>query len=283
MELELFLANLWNGILNFALSYGFKILGTLLILLLGPIVIKAVIRAIRKGKKFNSIDRNTQALIIDIVKVVLYVLLVALITANIGIPAATIAAVIASCGLVIGLAMQGSLSNFAGGIMILIFKPFRIGDCIETGSYLGTVTDIGIFYTSITTFDNKVVTIPNGTLSNSSVIDYSTNELRRVDLKIRVALDSDIELAKETLYDLANMHELVIHDDPDHPVFVRVGEQTEDALVIYFRTWVKNADYWTVYFDLLEASKQIFDSRGIAIPYRQLDVHLNNNKTETEK
>ena len=277
MDFELFLANLWNGLLDFAVAYGFKILGTLLILLIGPIVIKCVIKAIRNGKKFNKLDRNTQTLIIDIIKVSLYVLLAAIITANIGIPAATIAAVIASCGLVIGLAMQGSLSNFAGGMMILIFKPFRIGDCIETGSYLGTVTDIGIFYTSITTFDNKVVTIPNGTLSNSSVVDYSTNELRRVDLKIRIALDSDIELAKETLHDLADMHELVIHEDPDHPVFVRIGEQTEDALVIYFRTWVKNADYWTVYFDLLEASKQIFDSRGIEIPYKQLDVHINNN------
>ncbi|MBE6665101.1 MAG: mechanosensitive ion channel family protein [Ruminococcaceae bacterium] len=282
MNFEQFLVNLWNGLLNFAVAYGFKILGTLLILLIGPFVIKCIIKTVSKGKKFNKLDRNTQTLIIDIIKVSLYVLLAAIITANIGIPAATIAAVIASCGLVIGLALQGSLSNFAGGIMILVFKPFRIGDCIETGSYLGTVTDIGIFYTSITTFDNKVVTIPNGTISNSSVIDYSTNELRRVDLKIRIALDSDIELAKETLHDLADMHELVIHEDPDHPIFVRIGEQTEDALVIYFRTWVKNVDYWTVYFDLLEASKQIFDGRGITIPYKQLDVHINNGDN-TEK
>ena len=282
MDFELFLTNLWNGLLNFAIAYGFKILGTILILLIGPIVIKCIVKTISKGKKFKKLDRNTQTLIIDIIKVSLFVLLAAIITANIGIPAATIAAVIASCGLVIGLAMQGSLSNFAGGMMILIFKPFRIGDCIETGSHLGTVTDIGVFYTSITTFDNKVVTIPNGTLSNSSVVDYSANELRRVDLKIRIALDSDIELAKETLHDLAEMHELVIHEDPDHPVFVRIGEHTEDALVIYFRTWVKTADYWTVYFDLLEASKQIFDSRGIAIPYKQLDVHIN-NKDNTEK
>lgn len=281
--MEEFLTKLWNSLSNFIVDYGFKILGTLLILLIGPMVIKGIVKLIRKGNKFNKLDRNTQALIIDLIKVALYVLLAAIITANIGIEAATIAAVIASCGLAIGLALQGSLSNFAGGIMILIFKPFHIGDCIETGSYLGTVTDIGVFYTSITTFDNKVVTIPNGTLSNSSVIDYSTNELRRVDLKIRVALDSDIELAKETLHDFAEMHELVIHEDSEHPVFVRIGEQTEDALVIYFRVWTKNADYWTVYFDLLEASKQIFDSRGIAIPYRQLDVHLNNSDNTTEK
>lgn len=277
MDFELFLTNLWNGLLNFALAYGFKILGTLLILLIGPFVIKCIIKTVSKGKKFQKIDRNTQTLIIDIIKVALYVLLAAIITANIGIPAATIAAVIASCGLAIGLALQGSLSNFAGGIMILVFKPFRIGDCIETGSYLGTVSDIGIFYTSITTFDNKVVTIPNGTLSNSSVVDYSTKELRRVDLKISIAYDSDIELAKETLHDLADMHELVIHEDPDHPVFVRIGEQAESALVIYFRVWTQSANYWTVYFDLLEASKQIFDSRGISIPYKQLDVHINNN------
>lgn len=280
--MEEFFTNLWNNFSNFIVAYGFKILGTLLILLIGPLVIKGILKALGNGKRFNKLDRNTQALIIDITKVVLYVLLIAVITSNIGIEAATIAAVIASCGLAIGLAMQGSLSNFAGGIMILIFKPFHIGDCIETGSYLGKVTDIGIFYTVITTFDNKVVTIPNGTLSNSSVVDYSTNELRRVDLKIRIALDSDIELAKETLHDLADMHELVIHDDPEHPVFVRIGEQTEDALIIYFRTWTKNADYWTVYFDLLEASKQIFDSRGISIPYQQLDVHIKNNETKTE-
>ena len=280
MDFEVFLTNLWNGLLNFALAYGFKILGTLLILLIGPIVIKCIIKAISKGKKFKKLDRNTQTLIIDIVKVALYVILAAIITANIGVEAATIAAVITSCGLAIGLALQGSLSNFAGGIMILVFKPFHIGDCIETGSYIGTVTDIGIFYTSITTFDNKVVTIPNGTLSNSSVVDYSAKDLRRVDLKISIAYDSDIELAKETLHDLADMHELVIHEDPDHPVFVRIGEQAESSLVVYFRVWTQSANYWTVYFDLLEASKQIFDSRGISIPYQQLDVHINNN---TEK
>ena len=275
MNFELFLANLWNGLLNFAIAYGFKILGTLLLLLIGPIVIKYILKTIQKRKKFKQLDRNTQTLIIDIIKALLYVLFIALIAANIGVEATAIAATITSCGLAIGLAMQGSLSNFAGGMMILIFKPLHVGDCIETGSYFGIVTDIGIFYTTITTFDNKVITIPNGTLSNSSVIDHTANDIRRVDLKLRVALDSDIELIRETLHALADMHECVIHDDPDHPVFVRIGEHTEDALVIYFRTWVKTTDYWPTYYDLIEATKQVFDSRGIEIPHKQLDVHLN--------
>ena len=276
--MEEFLTKLWEGLGDFAVSYGFTILGTLLMLLIGPMFIKWVLKLIKRGKKFSTLDANTQTLIVDIVKVVLYVLLIALIAINLGVEGSAIAATITSCGLVVGLALQGSLSNFAGGIMILIFKPFHIGDFIESNGVSGTVKDIGIFYSTLHTPDNKVVTMPNGSLANAVVIDYSVNELRRVDLELGVAYESDIELVKSTLIDLANAHELVIHDDPSHAPFVRLGQQADSALVFKFRVWVKASDYWTVFFDLTEASKQIFDARGISIPFPQLDVHMKEEK-----
>ncbi len=273
--MEAFLNNLWASLSTFAVSYGFRILGALVLLLVGPIVIKFLIKLIKGGKKFSTLEANTQTLIVDIVKIVCYVFLVSLIAIALGAEGSAIAAAIASCGLVVGLALQGSLSNFAGGIMILVFKPFRIGDFVDTGSHSGTVKDIGIFYTVIDTPDNKVVTIPNGNLSNSAVTDYSMKETRRLDLEIAVSYDSDIDLVKQTLLDLAEAHELVLKDPAP---FVRLGTQGDSALVFKFRVWVKNADYWTVNFDLLEASKKIFDKRGISIPYPQLDVHMKNDE-----
>ncbi len=272
--MEEFLTKLWEGLGEFAINYGFKILGALILLFLGPQLIKWVLKIIKKGKKFNeNLDANTQTLIIDIVKVALYVLLVGIIAITLGVEGSAIAAVITSCGLAIGLALQGSLSNFAGGIMILVFKPFRIGDFIDDGTNSGTVKDIGIFYTTIHTGDNKVITIPNGALSNTAVTDYSINETRRVDLEIGVGYDSDIDLVKKTLLDLANAHELVLKDPAP---FVRLGTQGDSALIFKFRVWVKASDYWTVNFDLLEASKKIFDIRGISIPYPQMDLHIDN-------
>lgn len=272
--MEEFLTNLWGALSNFAVSYGFKILGTLLLLLVGPLCIGWVVRIIKRRKKFAKLDANTQTLIVDIVKVALYVLLVGIIAINLGVEGTAIAAVITSCGLAIGLALQGSLSNFAGGIMILVFKPFRIGDFIEANGQSGTVKDIGIFYTVLHTPDNKVVTMPNGSLSNAVVVDYSVNDIRRVDLKLSVAYSTDINFVKDTLLELAAAHELVIHDDPAYAPFVRLGEHADSALVFNFRVWVKASDYWATYFDLLELSKQVFDARGISIPFPQIDVHM---------
>ena len=272
--MEEFLTNLWGALSNFAVSYGFKILGTLILLLVGPLCIGWVVRIIKRSKKFAKLDANTQTLIVDIVKVALYVLLVGIIAINLGVEGTAIAAVITSCGLAIGLALQGSLSNFAGGIMILVFKPFRIGDFIEANGQSGTVKDIGIFYTVLHTPDNKVVTMPNGSLSNAVVVDYSVNDIRRVDLKLSVAYSTDINFVKDTLLELAAAHELVIHDDPAHAPFVRLGEHADSALVFNFRVWVKASDYWATYFDLLELSKQVFDARGISIPFPQIDVHM---------
>lgn len=266
-----FLASLWQNLASFATTLGIKILAALLILIIGTKLIKWCIKLIKRGKKFEALPPNVQTLLVDLVKVALYVLLIVSIAATLGVEMTSIAAVIASAGLAIGLALQGSLANFAGGIMILIFHPFSIGDFIDNGTHSGTVTDIGIFYTTLETPDNKIVTIPNGTLSNQSVIDYSAKEIRRLDLKFSVSYDSDIDLVKTTLRELADAHELILKEPAP---FVRLGEQGDSALVFYLRVWVKSSDYWTVNFDMLEASKKIFDKRGISIPFPQMDVHL---------
>ena len=281
-----FLENLLAKLGEFCATTGIRILGVILLLVIGTVLIKWVMKLVKKSKGFQKLSLNAQTLLVDILTVVFYVVLIVLAAVKIGVDATAIASVITSCGLAIGLALQGSLfslqgcngsrlgslSNFAGGIMILVFHPFSIGDYIEACGESGTVKDIGIFYTTIDKPDNRVVTLPNGSLSNAVVVDYSAKDIRRLDLKIGVSYDSDIDLVKKTLLDLANAHELVLKDPAP---FVRLGEQGDSALVFYFRVWVKASDYWTVNFDMLEFTKKIFDKRGISIPYPQMDVHVN--------
>ena len=265
-----FLENLLAKIAEFIASFGFRLLGAILVLVVGIFLIKWVCNLVVKAKGMQKSPKNAQTLIKNIVKISLYIVLLFTVAMIIGVPAASLVAVIGSAGLAIGLALQGGLTNIAGGIIILCFKPFEIGDFIETSSHSGTVVDIGLIYTTINTPDNKRVVIPNGTVSNASVVDYSAYETRRLDLELSVAYDSDIDMVKETLLSLANAHELVLKDPAP---FVRLGTHGESALIFKLRVWVKSADYWTVNFDLLEASKKVFDKRGIEIPFPQLDVH----------
>ena len=272
--MENFLNDMLAKLGEFCATTGVKILGAILVLIIGVVVVKAILNRIKNGKKFANLTPNTQTLVIDISMVVLYALVIAITACTLGVSETAIASVITSCGLVIGLALQGSLSNFAGGIMILLFNPFSIGDFIEANGVSGTVKNIGIFYTTLTTPDNKVVTMPNGALANAVVIDYSVNDTRRVDLEIGVSYDSDIELVKKTLLDLADAHELVLKDPAP---FVRLSAHADSALIFKFRVWVKASDYWTVNFDILEAVKAAFDKEGIEIPFNQLDVHVKND------
>ena len=188
-----------------------------------------------------------------------------------GVPMASVVAAIASAGVAIGLALQGALSNLAGGIMILLFRPFRLDDYIEAGDYAGTVTDVGIFYTVLRTPDNKVVTIPNGTIMSESVVNYSVMDTRRVEIVVSVAYGSDIEQVKQILLGVATAHELVLTDPAP---FARLAEHGDSSLDFKLRVWVKSADYWTVHFDLLETVEGRLAEAGIEIPYNQLDVHI---------
>ena len=182
-----------------------------------------------------------------------------------------LAALIASAGVAIGLALQGSLSNFAGGFIILLLRPFKVGDYIQAAGLEGAVEQIGVFYTTLTTVDNKVVLIPNGTLSNGSLINFSAKDTRRVDLIFSVGYECDILKVRRVLNDIVKEHKLIL----DYPEpFVGLVEQADSFLNFTVRAWVKTPDYWTVYFDLLESVKLRFDEEEISIPYPQMDVHV---------
>jgi small conductance mechanosensitive channel len=252
------------------IDVGLKILASILIFVVGKIVIKLLVKFLKKEKVLKGIDISAKSFIISAVRAALYILLAVTVIAILGVPMATIVAAVGSAGLAIGLALQGGLSNIAGGILIIIFKPFTVGDYITVSGESGTVEKIDIFYTTIVTADNKRIVLPNSIVSSSAVTDYSAKDTRRVDLTFSAGYESDIGKVNEILLATARAHELVLQDPEP---FARLGEQGDSALIFYCRVWCKNADYWTVYFDLTEKVKEAFDRNGISIPYPQLDIH----------
>ncbi|MBR2446284.1 MAG: mechanosensitive ion channel [Clostridia bacterium] len=257
------------------ISIAGKILACLLILVIGNLLIKLLLKFFPNGKKFDKMDRTVRVFLHHLIKIVLNILLIVSIVAIIGVPMASVITVIASAGAAIALALQGSLSNLAGGFMLLLFRPFRIDDFIETQGVSGTVIDVGFFYTTIRTGDNKHIMLPNGGLTNSTVINYSREENRRVDIDFSIAYESDCDKAIKIINDVITAHELVLND-PAH--FVRMTEMTDSAVKITARAWCKNSDYWTVKFDIGDKVKASFAQNGISIPYPQMDVHIKDNK-----
>ena len=248
-----------------------KIILALIVMIIGYRIISIIERRLKKPGKFNKLDANAKGFIISFATISLKVLLIIIVLSIVGVPMASIVTIVGSCAVAIGLALQGGLSNIAGGLMLLIFKPFKVGDYISSNGFDGTVKTITIFYTTIVTVDNKVVQLPNGNLSNSNIINYSANEKRRVDIDVSVAYSSDIDKVKEVLNKIINAHELIL---PEEDKFVRLRIHGESALVFTLRVWVKTSDYWTVYFDLMESIKKEFDKNHIEIPFNQLDVHM---------
>ncbi len=266
----------WRETLDFLerllFSLGGKILGALVVLAVGFKLIKVLKNKLKKSERIIKLEDGVESFLFSFISIILYTALFATVALILGVPATSFITVMASCGVAIGLAMQGSLSNFAGGIMILLFKPFKVGDYITTPDASGTVDAITVVYTILRTPDNKVITVPNGTLTNSVVENYSTMEKRRVDLQFNVAYSSDVEQVKALLLEIAEKHPLVLKDP--EPVS-RLSEHGQSSLVFVLRAWSKTEDYWDVKYDLLEAVKAVFDKKGIEIPFPQLDVHLN--------
>ena len=265
------MGNIWNKILNFCLTFGGRLLLAVLVLVVGSVLIKIIIKLMKKRKNTKYDDPTVHQFLMNFIKIALYVLLIVTIIAILGVPMASVVAVIASAGVAIGLALQGSLSNFAGGIMLLIFRPFKLDDFIEASGYSGTVVDIGIFYTTLRTTDNKAVTLPNGALMNDNVINYTVHDTRRLDLTFSAAYGSDVEHIKTLLLEEAQNHELVLKEPAP---FCRMAKQGDSSLDFVLRVWVKRDDYWTVNFDLLESITARMEAEGIHVPYNQLDVNL---------
>lgn len=269
----------WDVIVNYliqlATTWGIKLLTAIIVLVVALKVIGWIKKFIKQSPKLDKLDPGVRSFLGSFVSISLYILLVIIIAGMIGIPATSFITILASCGVAVGLALQGSLSNFAGGLMLLLFKPFKVGDFVEVSGETGTVAEITVVYTVLLTPDNKRITIPNGTLTNSVIENYSAEELRRVDLTFSTDYSCDIEKVKAIIGKLVENHPLALAEPEP---MVRLSAHGDSALTYTVRVWCKNEDYWTVYFDLTESVKEAFDSNQIAIPYPQMDIHVKNDK-----
>lgn len=246
------------------INFGPKLIGAFLIWIIGGFVIKILIKGVKKTFKKSDYDESLKKFLTNLIKWSLKIFLIIAILSTIGVATTSFAAILASIGLAIGLALQGSLANFAGGVLIMLFKPFKIGDLIEAQGEIGSVKEIEIFTTKLTGLSNREIIIPNGKLSNDTIINYTTLGTRRVDLVFGVGYDSDIKKTKEVLTRVLKAHPLVI-EEPQPTVDVL--ELADSSINFAVRPWCKTEDYWTVYFGITENVKIALDEAGIEIPY----------------
>ncbi|MFV0570983.1 MAG: mechanosensitive ion channel family protein [Xanthomarina gelatinilytica] len=250
--------------IELATEYGLKIIGAIVIWVIGSWIIKKLVRGVRTVMTKRDFDESLQKFLLNLISWLLKILLILAILSQLGVETTSFAAILAAAGLAIGMALQGSLGNFAGGVLIMIFKPFKISDFIEAQGETGTVKEIEIFTTKLTTPDNKEIIIPNGSLSNGNITNYSTEDTRRIDLTFGVGYESDIKKTKEVLMSVITSHPKVI-SDPEPTV--NVLELADSSINFAVRPWCKTEDYWTVYFDVIEHTKEALDAAGIDIPY----------------
>ena len=259
-----------------AINYGAQLLIAIVIFIIGKWIAKTVANAV--GKMMTK--RGTDVALVGFVHSLLYwvLLLFAMIAAlgQLGIQTASFVAIVGAAGLAVGLALQGSLSNFAAGVLILIFKPFKVGDYIEAAGTAGTVEKISIFTTELNTPDNKKVIAPNTSVTSGNIVNVSANKQRRVDLVAGIGYRDDIDKARKVLNEILSSHPAVL-DSPAPTVAVVALADSSVNLVV--RPWVNGADYWTVYFEVTESIKKRFDEEGISIPFPQRDVHLYDQKS----
>lgn len=253
-----------DKLVDFATVYGIKIIGAILIWIIGSWVIKKIIKVLKKVMSKRDYDESLQKFLLNLTSWILKILLIITLLGTLGVPTTSFAAVIAAAGLAIGLALQGSLGNFAGGVLIMIFKPIKIGDLIEAQGELGVVKEIEIFTTKILTPTNKEVIIPNGALSNGNITNYTTEGYLRVDLTIGVSYDADIKQTKDILMNVLTSNPKVMED----PVpSVNVSELADSSVNFAVRPYAAIENYWDVYFGITEECKLALDAAGIEIPY----------------
>lgn len=264
-----------NFVTGSVINFIFLAICALVFILVGFKLSSFIVSIIRKSKNFQKLDDSIESFIASFISIALKILVVVIAATIVGFDVTALSAVIATFGVTVGLALQGSLTNLTGGIMILIFRPFKVGDYIDNHTDSGTVKEIGIFYTTLVTPDNKTITVPNGLLSNATVVNYSTNDTRRVDIEFSVAYGSDIDKVTKVMLTVAGANEKVLKDPAP---FASLLRHDANALVFVIRAWCDSSEYWNVYFYLEENMKKAFDAVGIEIPFSQLDVHF--DKTE---
>ena len=265
-----------NDSLPKLLDFAIDVILAVVVFAIGAKIIKWIVKVVKSSMERANVEQGVLTFIGSLLKYVLYFVLVLVILSQFGVTASSVIAVLGSAGLTIGLALQGSLSNFAGGVLILLLKPFVVGDyIIENADKMeGTVSEITIFYTKLLTVDNKAIMIPNGTLSNSSIVNVTAMKKRRLDLLFGVAYDSDIQKVKEILDRVAIGDVAIIKEDPTN---VFVSELKDSYVEVGARGWVKTEDYWAAKWRITENVKLEFDKAGISIPFPQMEIMMKNS------
>ena len=260
-----------DTLINLFVLWGPKLVGAILALVVGLYLAKAISRMVGRAMDKKQVDPSLRPFMVSLVGTLLKVLVVISVLGMVGIQMTSFIAILGAAGLAVGMALSGTLQNFAGGVIILVFRPFKVGDYVEAQGYAGSVKEIQIFNTILTTPDNKTIIIPNGGLSTSSMVNYSTEPRRRVDWTFGIAYGDDVDLAKKTLLDLLLGHDKVLKDPAP---FVEVGALADSSVNFTVRAWVESADYWAVHFYMNETVYKKFAEVGLNIPFPQMDVHL---------
>lgn len=258
------------------ITFGLKVLAALVAFFIGRLVIRWIRKIVRRSFERSGADKGVEQFVDSLLKYGLYALLVFSLISSLGFDTTSVAAVLASGGVAIGLALQGSLSNFAGGVLILLLKPFVVGDYIieDSNGKEGTVKEIQIFYTKLSTIDNKTIVIPNGMLTNNSITNATAKDERQLDLRVGISYNADIRQAKSVIENLLIKDECIIKNEQ---INVFVHELADSAVVLGIRAWVKNEEYWETRWRLLEEIKILLDENEIEIPYPQMAVHMKEN------
>ena len=264
-------AGIWDAVISWCLNTGIKIVIALIILGISFRIVTVIARKIEKKGNNGKHDKTIMKTLAYVFNIAAKVVIAICLIGYLGIDTSGLTALVASFGVCVGLAVNGALSNLAGGVLILVTRPFKIDDFIEAQGVSGVVEDIHMVCTKIRTGDNKVVYVPNGALANGNIINYFEKDVRRVDFTFSIAYENDFEKAKSLILDVCKSHELVL-DDPEP--FAKVSAHGESSVNITTRVWTKSENYWPVNFDIYEQVKKAFDENGISIPYNQLDVRI---------
>lgn len=260
-----------DAVFSFLLTEGVGLLRGILILIVGLFVIHWLNKLLAKSGRISKLEPSVRSFILNLVRLVLTVIVVLTAAGAMGVPLTSIVTLFASAGVAVSLAMQGALGNLVGGMTLLILKPIQAGEFVKIGDYEGTVRSIGAFYTELVTFDNRRVSLPNGTLTNTAVVNYTREGTRRVDVTYSVSYGADTDLVYDTLKGLAAENEAVLTEPAPSVVLQTCADSSVNFTV---RVWVKAEDYWNVYYYLTDAGKRALDRAGIEIPFPQMDVHI---------
>ena len=262
---------------NMLVSFGFKLVIAIVVFYIGRFIIRKINQLLTNVFDKRHVDLSLKTFMLSFTKILLYFILVVTIIGILGIETSSFLALFASAGVAIGMALSGTLQNFAGGVLILILKPYKVGDYIEAQGFAGTVKEVLMFNTVITTPDNKTIMIPNGVLSTGSINNYSVQPMRWVDWSLSIQYGDDFETASAAIKEILNSDGRVVKDDPSQAVFVGLKELGDSALILTIRAWCQSSDYWGLYFDITQRMYAELPQKGVHFPFPQLDVHLINN------